>query len=113
MCTTRLVVLTIVLTIFGCGTNRSSNDAQPSCWIPSVYKEVGIGLIDPTWEPEEQMMGQILDSGESPKVCWYGLQDGSIEARVNASDSGYDGYLFRRQGDSWQLVDTYESITVH
>ncbi len=58
-------------------------------------------------------MGQIRDSGKSPKICWYDLQDGSIEARVNASESGYHGYLFRRQGGSWQLVDTYESITVY
>ena len=58
-------------------------------------------------------MGQIRDSGKSPKICWYDLQDGSIEARVNASESGYHGYFFRRQGGSWQLVDTYESITVY
>ena len=78
-----------------------------------MYKEVGFGLIDPTSEPEEQMLEQIPDTEANSLVCWYGLQDGAIEARVNPSDFGYDGYLFRRQGDSWQLIDSYTSITVH
>ena len=78
-----------------------------------MYQRFDVGLLEPTWEPKEQMIEQLPVSERSTTICWYRYPDGQIEARINPTDSGYYSHTFVRRGESWILVDSHQEIIVH
>jgi hypothetical protein len=77
-----------------------------------MYLQVFQGLIDPTWEPEGEMRSQIKGLSDDAQVCWYGHTDGAVEARVNATVSGWNFHIFRKINDRWTLMDSGQVIAV-
>ena len=78
-----------------------------------MYQQVDSGLINPTWEPEEEMRSQIAGLTEDDLVCWYGRHDGSVSAVVNPTPNRHDFYTFKKVDDSWVLMESGESLTIH